>query len=112
MTHCFLISIIGEGKTLSIKVGTEAGDLSTEDVILVRGISSEVSRAVKDILKIVEDAKNDEIVSSYVGILISITPVIINGHLRLLSLTSRKNMSVALSALTVLGSISFGNNLR
>ncbi|KAF8628885.1 hypothetical protein AX15_003671 [Amanita polypyramis BW_CC] len=61
-----LNAIIGEDKTLSIKVGAEAGDPSIEDVILVRGISSEVSRAVKDILKIVENAKNDEIVSSYV----------------------------------------------
>jgi hypothetical protein len=48
-------------------VGIEAGDLSTEDVILVRGASSEVDRAVKEILKIVENAKNDEIVNSYVS---------------------------------------------
>lgn len=42
-------------------------DRGTEDVILVRGSSSEVDRAVKDILKIVEDAKNDEIVNSFVS---------------------------------------------
>jgi hypothetical protein len=59
--------IVGEDKTLSIKVGIEAGDSSTEDIILVRGASSEVDRAVKEILKIVEDAKNDEIVNSYVS---------------------------------------------
>ena len=59
-------SIIGEDKTLSIKVGAEAGDPSGENVILVRGISADVDRAVKEIQKIVEDAKNDEIISSYV----------------------------------------------
>ncbi|CAL1707288.1 unnamed protein product [Somion occarium] len=61
-----LNAIIGEDKTLSVKVGAEAGDASTEDIILVRGISQDVDRAVKEIQKIVEDAKNDEIVSSYV----------------------------------------------
>lgn len=61
--------IIGEDKTLSIKVGAEAGIPSSEDVILVRGVSSDVDRAVKEILKIVEDAKNDEIVNSYVRII-------------------------------------------
>ncbi len=58
--------IIGEEKALSIKVGTEAGDQSTEDIIVVRGASAEVDRAVKEILKIVEDAKDDLILSSYV----------------------------------------------
>ena len=58
--------IIGEEKALSIKVGTEAGDQSTEDIIVVRGASTEVDRAVKEILKIVEDAKDDLILSSYV----------------------------------------------
>ncbi|KAI0706832.1 hypothetical protein C8T65DRAFT_651620 [Cerioporus squamosus] len=59
-----LNAIIGEDKTLSIKVGAEAGQ-ATEDFILVRGISADVNRAVAEIRKIVEDAKNDEIVSSY-----------------------------------------------
>jgi hypothetical protein len=59
-------SIIGEDKTLSIKVGAEAGDLS-DNVILVRGASLDVDRAVKEILQIVENAKNDEIVNSYVS---------------------------------------------
>jgi hypothetical protein len=58
--------IIGEEKALCLKVGAEANDPSTEDVILVRGVSAEVDRAVKDILKIVEDAKKDLILSSYV----------------------------------------------
>lgn len=60
-----LNAIIGEEKALSVKVGAEANDPSTEDVILVRGASAEVDRAVKEILKIVEDAKNDLILSSY-----------------------------------------------
>ena len=59
-------SLIGEDTTLSIKVGAEATNQVGEDVIVVRGISSEVDRVVKEILKIVEDAKNDEIVNSYV----------------------------------------------
>ncbi|KAG5648617.1 hypothetical protein DXG03_003228 [Asterophora parasitica] len=60
-----LNALIGEDKTLSIKVGAEAGDESTNDVILVRGSSADVDKAVAEILKIVEDAKNDEIVNSY-----------------------------------------------
>jgi hypothetical protein len=52
---------------LSIKVGAAVGDASTEDVILVRGTSSDVDRAVKEILQIVENAKNDEIVNSFVS---------------------------------------------
>jgi hypothetical protein len=63
--------IIGEDKTLSIKLGTAAGQ-STEDAILVRGASADVDRAVKEILQIVENAKNDEIVNSYVSLLVSI----------------------------------------
>ncbi|KAJ7045724.1 hypothetical protein C8F04DRAFT_447034 [Mycena alexandri] len=60
-----LNAIIGEDKTLSIKVGGDASDPSGEDVIVVRGASGDVDRAVKEVLKIVEDAKNDEIVNSY-----------------------------------------------
>ena len=59
--------IIGEDKALSIKVGTEAGDPSGQDVIMVRGVSADVDRAVKEILRVVEDAKNDAIISSYVS---------------------------------------------
>ena len=46
----------------------DAGE-GTEDVIVVRGISSDVDRVVKEINKIVEDAKNDQILSSYVSLL-------------------------------------------
>ncbi|KAG0706160.1 hypothetical protein DFH29DRAFT_904030 [Suillus ampliporus] len=60
-----LDAIIGEDTTLSIKVGTEVGDASSEDVILVRGASAEVDRVVKEILQVVEDAKIDAIASSY-----------------------------------------------
>ncbi|KAF5351639.1 hypothetical protein D9756_007548 [Leucocoprinus leucothites] len=60
-----LNAIIGEDKTLAVKFGAEAGEGASEDTILVRGISSDVDRAVKEILQIVEDAKNDEIINSY-----------------------------------------------
>lgn len=65
--------IIGEDKVLSIKVGNQAklapgATPLGHDDILVRGPSSEVDRAIKQIYKIVEDAKNDEIDSAYVGI--------------------------------------------
>lgn len=48
-------------------MGAEAGQ-ATEDFIVVRGTSSDVDRVVKEILKIVESAKNDEIVNSYVRV--------------------------------------------
>ncbi|KIK33815.1 hypothetical protein CY34DRAFT_18140 [Suillus luteus UH-Slu-Lm8-n1] len=60
-----LNAIIGEDTTLSIKFGGEVGNGSDEDVILVRDASLDVDRAVRDISKVVEDAKNDAIVSSY-----------------------------------------------
>ncbi|KAJ6499100.1 hypothetical protein C8R45DRAFT_981094 [Mycena sanguinolenta] len=60
-----LNAIIGEEKALSIKVGVEAASPEGEDVIVVRGTSGDVDRAVKEILSIVENAKNDEIVNSY-----------------------------------------------
>ncbi|KAF8441452.1 hypothetical protein L210DRAFT_1055834 [Boletus edulis BED1] len=60
-----LNAIIGEDKALSIKVGAEAGDPSGQDVILVRGVSADVDCAVKEILQVVEDAKNNAIISSY-----------------------------------------------
>ncbi|KAH9949574.1 hypothetical protein B0H21DRAFT_777185 [Amylocystis lapponica] len=60
-----LNAIIGEDGTLSIKVGADAADPSGEDVILVRGIRTEVERAAEKIKKIVEDAKTDEIESGY-----------------------------------------------
>jgi hypothetical protein len=61
------LSIIGEDKTLSIKVGAEAGDPSTRDIIMIRGPSSDVDHAVQRIHRIVEEAKNHEIVNSYVS---------------------------------------------
>ncbi|ESK96594.1 hypothetical protein Moror_6814 [Moniliophthora roreri MCA 2997] len=60
-----LNAIIGEEKTISIKFGADAGESATEDTILIRGASSDVNRAVKEILRIVDNAKNDEIVNSY-----------------------------------------------
>ena len=57
--------IIGEDKTLSIKIGEEAGG-ETPDFILVRGVSADVDRAVKEIYDIVENAKNELIDNSYV----------------------------------------------
>ncbi|XP_006460828.1 hypothetical protein AGABI2DRAFT_221059 [Agaricus bisporus var. bisporus H97] len=60
-----LNAIIGEDKTLVVKFGADAGDNATEETVLVRGVSADVDRAVKEIRRIVEDAKNDEIVNSY-----------------------------------------------
>ncbi|KAG5638880.1 hypothetical protein H0H81_009183 [Sphagnurus paluster] len=60
-----LNALIGEDKTLSIKVGVDAGDPENVDVILVRGTSADVDKTVQEILRIVENAKNDEIVNSY-----------------------------------------------
>ncbi|THV02452.1 hypothetical protein K435DRAFT_775632 [Dendrothele bispora CBS 962.96] len=60
-----LNAIIGEDKTLSIKFGKDSGDNANENTILVRGASADVTRATKEILRIVENAKNDEIINSY-----------------------------------------------
>lgn len=84
MTSFLSFSIIGEDTTLSIKVGAEAGDPSTEDIIVVRGVSNDVDRAVKEILKIVEDAKNDEIVNSHVCLISSSFFMIFIKHLFLI----------------------------
>jgi hypothetical protein len=65
-----MYSIIGEDKALSIKIGSQAkmdGDTTLrEDAILVRGPSSDVTRAIEAIKQLAEKAKNDEIESSYV----------------------------------------------
>jgi len=50
-----------------MKVGAEVGDSSTNDVILVRGASADVDKAVQEIFKIVEEAKDDEIANSHVS---------------------------------------------
>lgn len=60
-----LNAIIGEDTALSIKFGTDVGE-ATEDVILVRGVASEVDRATKEINAIVAKAKNDEIDNGFV----------------------------------------------
>lgn len=65
-------SIIGDDSTLAIKLGKDAGkllgaeDQATADTIAVRGVASDVTRAIKDIHRIVESAKNDEIDNGYV----------------------------------------------
>ncbi|TDL26238.1 hypothetical protein BD410DRAFT_813193 [Rickenella mellea] len=59
-----LNAIIGEEKTVSIKIGADANGPS-DDAILVRGASADVDRAVQEINRIVENAKNDEIDNSY-----------------------------------------------
>ncbi|KAI6110629.1 hypothetical protein EDD16DRAFT_1239358 [Pisolithus croceorrhizus] len=57
--------IIGEDRALLVKFGVEAGDPSTEDVVWLRGIRSDVDSAVQKIYRVVEDAKEDAIASSY-----------------------------------------------
>ncbi|KAI5121582.1 hypothetical protein M0805_000761 [Coniferiporia weirii] len=59
-----LNAIIGEDKTLSIKIGKDAGG-ETPDFILVRGASVDVDRAVREIYDIIENAKNELIDNSY-----------------------------------------------
>ncbi|KAI6046041.1 hypothetical protein EDC04DRAFT_2631698 [Pisolithus marmoratus] len=60
-----LDSIVGDDKALLVKFGMEAGDPSSEDVIWLRGIRSDVDSAAQKIRRIVEDAKEDAIASSY-----------------------------------------------
>lgn len=68
-----LNAIIGEERTLVIKFGAEARKLlkldesTDDDIIAIQGVSADVDRASKEILRIVEDAKNDEIDNSYVS---------------------------------------------
>jgi hypothetical protein len=64
--------IIGEEKTLSIKVGSQAklgpGQAPlADDVILIRGPSNEVDRAAREIRNIVDKAQNDEIDNGHVS---------------------------------------------
>jgi hypothetical protein len=59
---------MGEDSAVWIKFGKDAGEGASEDTILIHGSSSDVDRAVKDILRIVEDAKNDLILSGYVRV--------------------------------------------
>lgn len=69
-----LNAIIGEDKTLAIKLGHDAKKLVKDDandnnIIVIRGASADVDRASKEILRIVEEAKNDEIDNSHVSLL-------------------------------------------
>lgn len=50
-----LDAIIGEDTTLSIKFGADAGG-ATEDFIMVKGLSLDVDRAIKEIKAAVENA--------------------------------------------------------
>lgn len=67
----------GEERLVMVKFGSsgqtkqngEAGSKSdiAEDEIIIRGPADEVKRVVKDIERVAEEAKNDEIVNSYVS---------------------------------------------
>lgn len=78
-----LNAIIGEDKVLSVKVGQQAkvgpgaAPLGKDDIV-IRGPTAEVDRAVKEINKIVEDAKNDEIDNGFVR-LPSVEDVLLHG---------------------------------
>jgi len=65
-----LNAIIGEDKTLAIKFGQDAkklvdDDAGNDNIIIIRGASADVDRASKEILRIIEEAKNDEIDNSH-----------------------------------------------
>lgn len=85
-----LNAIIGEERTLVIKFGVEARKLLKQEhsfddnIIAIRGISSDVDRASKEILRIVEEAKNDEIDNSYVSLLL---PFYLNSCTRIIYLS-------------------------
>ncbi|KAG8835486.1 hypothetical protein FRC18_000438 [Serendipita sp. 400] len=57
-----LNAIIGEGRALAIDVGGNG----LEDIVVIRGSPTDVDRATKEVLRIVEEAMNDAIDSSYV----------------------------------------------
>ncbi|WVR07663.1 hypothetical protein IAU60_004705 [Kwoniella sp. DSM 27419] len=65
-----LNALIGEDQLVNVKVGSSASAKSAdksenENVVIVRGPSSEVDRVVAQIKQIVEDAKNDDIINGY-----------------------------------------------
>ncbi|EJU04322.1 hypothetical protein DACRYDRAFT_20891 [Dacryopinax primogenitus] len=66
-----LNGIIGEEKAIIIRVGSNnkpgahVKDNVDEDSIVIRGPKDQVERATKEILQIVEDAKNDDIVNGF-----------------------------------------------
>ncbi|CAG7854693.1 Protein SCP160 AltName: Full=Protein HX [Serendipita indica DSM 11827] len=57
-----LNSLIGEGRALAIEVGGNG----QEDIVVIRGSAADVDKATMEILRLVEEAKNDAIDSSYV----------------------------------------------
>ncbi|KZT52871.1 hypothetical protein CALCODRAFT_501784 [Calocera cornea HHB12733] len=66
-----LNGIIGEDKSIIVKLGSSGkpgvpvnNDVD-EDTVVIRGPKDQVDRAAKEILQIVEDAKNDDIVNGY-----------------------------------------------
>jgi len=84
---------------LLIKFGAKSSESATEDTILVRGASTDVDRAISEILKIVENAKNDEIMNSYV----STNPLMIYVHLSIgYSQLNSKSAANTLAVLLVL----------
>jgi len=69
-----LNALIGEDGMVNVKVGskpagkangTASAPTGDEDIVTVRGPSTEVDRVVDQIKQIVEDAKNDDIVNGY-----------------------------------------------
>lgn len=67
MLFC-VFRVVGDTQTLLVKFGKDVGDGASEDVVLVRGVRTEVDRVVEEIHKIVEDAKEDERLSGFVSI--------------------------------------------
>lgn len=59
------------------KVGPNASPLGVDE-ILIRGPSSEVDRAVKEIQKLVADAKNNEIDNGFVSFLFILWMISLN----------------------------------
>lgn len=62
-----LRAVLGEDSPVNVSLGK-----SEQDVIVIRGPSTEVNRVVPQILQIVEDAKNDDIVNGHVGVVIEV----------------------------------------
>ena len=82
-----------------IKFGVKSSESATEDTILVRGASADVDWAISEILQIVENAKNDEIMNSYV----STNPLMIYVHLSIgYSQLNSKSAANTLAVLLVL----------
>lgn len=70
-----LNAVIGEEKLVNVSFGSSGkkGDAAAkpsanEDEVVIRGPSEEVARVRKEIERIAEDAKNEEIVNSHVSL--------------------------------------------